>query len=58
MKNIMKFFLEPIRFLGSRGVSDRIVKFFDRHPWLIYIVALFISLGAIFMMYIAPVLGL
>ncbi|WP_156921273.1 hypothetical protein [Acholeplasma granularum] len=56
MKNILKFIIEPIRFIGSRGFAESVIKFFDRHEWLIYLVAFFIALLAVFFIYIQPVL--
>ena len=37
MKSIFKFIVEPIRYIGSRGFAEMVVKFFDRHEWLIYV---------------------
>ncbi len=56
MKSIFKFIVEPIRYIGSRGFAEMVVNFFDRHEWLIYVVAFFIALVAIFLIYIQPVL--
>jgi len=56
MKTILKFLIEPIRYIGSRGFAEMVVKFFDRHDWLIYVVAFFVALIAVFLIYIQPVL--
>ena len=56
MKVIIKFLFEPIRYLGSRGFAEMVVKFFDRHEWLIYVVAFIITLVIMFMIYVQPVL--
>lgn len=53
-KKIIHFLFEPVRFLGSRDLSDKIVQFFDRHKWLYFVVALIISLAAVFVKYIYP----
>lgn len=44
---ILSFIFEPVRFVGSRNFSNIVVKFFDKHKWLIYVVALIIT-GVIF----------
>ena len=56
MKTILKFIIEPVRYIGSRGFAELIVKFFDRHEWLIYVVAFIIATIAVFMIYVYPVL--
>ncbi|HHX75813.1 MAG TPA: hypothetical protein GX698_00375 [Acholeplasmataceae bacterium] len=56
MKAFFKFLIEPIRYLGSRGFADVVVKFFDRHEWLIYVVAFVVALITIFIIYIQPAL--
>lgn len=54
VKKIIHFLLEPVRFLGSRDLSDKIVQFFDRHKWLVFVVAFVIALVAVFVKYIYP----
>mgnify|MGYP000895440422 CR=1 FL=1 len=54
IKSILKFIIEPIRFFGSRGMAEKVVKFFDRHEWLVFVVAFIIALGAVFLIYIYP----
>lgn len=56
MKVFFKFLVEPIRYLGSRGFAEMVVKFFDRHEWLIYVVAFIVALFIVFMIYVQPVL--
>ncbi|ABX81959.1 hypothetical protein [Acholeplasma laidlawii] len=56
MKSFLKFLVEPIRYLGSRGFAETVVKFFDRHEWLIYVVAFIVTVFIMFMIYVQPVL--
>lgn len=56
MKTLIKFLIEPIRYLGSRGFAEMVVKFFDRHEWLIYVVAFMITLIIVFLIYVQPLL--
>lgn len=57
IKNILRFIIEPIRFFGSRGLAEKVVKFFDRHEWLVFVVAFIIALVAVFIIYIYPELN-
>ncbi|VEU83077.1 hypothetical protein [Acholeplasma hippikon] len=50
IKQILNFIFEPVRFVGSRNISNVIVKFFDKHKWLIYVLALVIT-TAVFIIY-------
>lgn len=54
IKKIIHFLFEPVRFLGSRDLSDKIVQLFDRHKWLVFVVAFVISFVAIFVKYVYP----
>ena len=54
MKKILHFFIEPIKFVGSRSFSNKVVSFFDRNKWLVYVLAFLIAVAAIFFKYIYP----
>ncbi|MBN3491000.1 hypothetical protein JV173_05660 [Acholeplasma equirhinis] len=54
MKKFFHFFLEPIRFFGSRDLSAKIVGFFDRHGWLVYVLAFLVALAGVFFKYMYP----
>ncbi len=54
MKRILHFIIEPIKFIGSRDLSNKLVLFFDRHKWLVYVIAFFVALTAVFFKYVYP----
>lgn len=54
MKKILHFIIEPIKFIGSRTFSNKVVAFFDRNKWLIYVIAFLVALGFVFFKYVYP----
>ena len=53
---IIHFIFEPIRFIGSRDLSNRFVNLFNKHKWLAFVIAFLVSLLAVFLKYIYPTL--
>ncbi|WP_026400060.1 hypothetical protein [Acholeplasma equifetale] len=55
-KEIITLLIEPVRFFGSRNFSGKIVGIFDRHKWLVYVLAFVIALTFVVIKYIVPYL--
>ncbi|MBE0700706.1 MAG: hypothetical protein IH571_03360 [Acholeplasmataceae bacterium] len=54
MKKILTLFIEPLKMLSSRNLAEKISVFFNKHQYLVYIIAFLIVAGLIFMTYIYP----
>ncbi len=56
MRKIIDLILQPIQAIGKHSVSDRVINFFGKRPYLIYVLAFIVTLLYIFFKYIFPAL--
>lgn len=54
MKKIIELIFNPFKALARIPIADKIVAFFDKRPYMIYVAATFITLAFIFFKYIFP----
>ncbi len=57
MKKILKFFgaiFGPFRYISSRKVSGKLEEFFAKRPYLIYVLAIVITLIILVTIYVIP----
>lgn len=54
MKKILEIILQPIQSIGKLAVSDKLIAFFDKRRYMIYLIAGLVTLVIVFFVYIYP----
>jgi hypothetical protein len=54
MKTFLQIITNPISFITKFSISDKLIKFVEKRPWIIFIIAAVLVIIYIFFRYIFP----